>query len=82
MRKKNDFWVNFQGSKKFLNEVGNQLVKSNHINRNLTTAMYFLIKNLHMLLLLSLHDDRLARPFYTMKLLLADKKNNESSRTS
>ena len=35
--------------------------------------MYFLIENLDMLLLLSLNDDRLTRPFYTMKLLLTDK---------
>ena len=73
IEKEKGFWINLQGSLKFVNEVGNLLVKSHRINWNLTTAIYFLIENLDMLLLLSLNDDRLTRPFYIMKLLLTEK---------
>ena len=73
IEKEKGFWINLQGSLKFVNEVGNLLVKSHRINWNLTTAIYFLIENLDMLLLLNLKDDVKTRPFYIMKLLLTEK---------
>ena len=66
--------MNLQESVNFVKEVGKQLVELQHFDWNLFAVMYFLIKNLDILLLLNLNngDNHLMRPIYTMKLLLTD----------